>query len=72
MINAAILGFGVVGSGTADLLTQNRALIREKTGEDICLKYIVDIREFPESPFRDRIVHDFSLVENDPEVDIVI
>lgn len=72
MIHAAILGFGVVGSGTAEMLTQNRALIREKTGEDVCVKYIVDIREFPESPFRDRIVRDFALVEQDPEVDIVI
>ena len=72
MVNVAIVGFGVVGSGTADLLTENAEVIRRATGQDVSLKYVVDIREFPQSPYRDRIIHDFSVVEKDPEVSVVI
>ena len=72
MINVAILGFGVVGSGVAELIAQNRDVIEASTGERVSLKYVVDIREFPESPFKDLVVHDFSVVERDPEVSVVI
>ncbi len=71
MKNVAILGLGVVGSGTADLLTQNADVIKKLSGEDVNIKYILDIRDLPESPYADKIVHDYSLIANDPEVDIV-
>ena len=57
MINIALLGFGVVGSGTAEVLTQNKAIIEKKIGQAINIKYILDLRDFPDSPFADRIVH---------------
>ena len=72
MINVAILGFGVVGGGVAEVLTMNRDLLAKKAGQEINLKYILDIREFPDSPFADKIVHDFAIIENDPEVQIVV
>lgn len=71
MIQAAILGFGVVGSGAAEVLTANRALIEKKIGFPVDIKYILDLREFPGSPFADRIVHDFNIILNDPEVTVV-
>ena len=71
MIHAAVLGFGTVGSGVAEVLTMNKALIAKKVGQEINLKYILDTREFPDSPFVDKIVHDFAIVENDPEVQLV-
>jgi homoserine dehydrogenase len=71
MKNVAILGLGVVGSGTADLLTQNADVIKKMTGEEVCVKYVLDIRDLPDSPYADKIVHDFSVIVNDPEVDIV-
>ncbi len=71
-MKVAILGFGTVGSGTAEMLTKNRALLSARAGEDVEIKYIVDIREFPDSPFADRIIHDFSIVEEDDEVSLVI
>ena len=71
-MNVAILGFGTVGSGTAEMLTQNKALLEKRAGKEINLKYIVDIREFPDSPFADRITKDFSVVENDPDVSVVV
>lgn len=70
MINVAIFGFGVVGSGTAEVLTQNAKLISERVGDDINIKYILDLRDFPGSPFEDKIVHDVNIILNDPEVSI--
>ncbi len=72
MINVAILGFGTVGSGVADVLATNRDLIDGRTGETVRLKYIVDIRDFPDSPYAECFTKDFSVVENDPEVNIVV
>ncbi len=71
MIKIALIGFGVVGQGTAALLTENARLISERLSDDIAIKYILDLREMPESPFADRIVHDFDIILNDPEVSIV-
>lgn len=68
---AALLGFGVVGSGTAEVLTRNQSLIEARVGEPIRIKYILDLRDFPDSPFRDRIVHDFQTILEDPEVSVV-
>jgi homoserine dehydrogenase len=70
MINVAIFGFGVVGSGTAEVLTQNADLIAKRIGDMINIKYILDIRDFPGSPFEDKIVHNIDLIINDPEVQI--
>ena len=67
----AILGFGTVGSGTAEMLTENRPLLEKRAGTEVEIKYIVDIREFPDSPFAHLITKDFSIVENDPEVSVV-
>ncbi len=71
MKNIAILGFGVVGKGTADLLEQNKALIEKRLGEPINIKYILDLRDFPDTPYEKLVVHDFSVIENDPEVTLV-
>lgn len=71
MINVAILGFGVVGSGAAEVLTANRSLIENKIGSPFRIKYILDLREFPGSPFEKQIVHDFNIILNDPEISVV-
>lgn len=71
MINVAILGFGVVGSGTAKLLCDNAEIIEKKTGEKINIKKILDLRDFPDSPFADKITHDINDILNDPEISIV-
>ena len=72
MTNVAILGFGVVGGGVADLLTRNADCVRSLGGDEICIKYILDLRDFPDSPFADRVVHDYNIILSDPEVDCVI
>ncbi|MBQ8413888.1 MAG: homoserine dehydrogenase [Clostridia bacterium] len=72
MINVAILGFGVVGGGVADLLTNNSDCVSRLGGDEINIKYLLDLRDFPDSPFADRVVHDFDIILSDPEVSCVI
>lgn len=71
MMHIALLGFGTVGSGTAEVLTSNKSMIESYIGDEINIKYILDLRDFPESPFADRIVHDFDTILNDPEISLV-
>ena len=71
MIEIAILGLGTVGGGTADLLESHKESIAKRIGDEIHIKYILDIRDLPESPYYDRIVHDYNIILNDPEVQIV-
>ena len=72
MVNVAILGFGTVGSGVAEVLTTNGGLIDQRVENLVRLKYILDVRDFPDSPYRDCFVKDFGVIESDPEVDIVV
>lgn len=71
MLHIALLGFGVVGSGVAEVITKNQDVILSHLGEAIDIKYILDLREFPDSPFADKIVHDFNMILQDPEVTVV-
>ncbi len=71
MLQIAILGFGVVGSGTAEVITQNQKQISAYCGEEVNIKYILDLRDFPEHPLGDRVVHDIQIILNDPEVVLV-
>ena len=71
MISIALLGFGCVGSGTAEVLTENKKIIEERLGCEYQIKYILDLREFPDSPFGKLVVHDFNIILNDEEVTVV-
>lgn len=71
MVNIAVLGYGTVGSGVYDVLIKNHDSISKKVGDDINVKYVLDLREFPDDPVNSVLVHDFDVIVNDPEVDIV-
>ena len=71
MVKAAIFGFGTVGSGVARVLEGNKAQIARKIPGGLELGYILDIREFPDSPFRQKITHDIDVILNDPQVKVV-
>lgn len=71
MAKVAILGLGTVGSGVAEVLTKNADSIARKAGEPVEVKYILGRHDYPDSPFRDLVVTDFSIIENDPEVTVV-
>lgn len=72
MVNVAILGFGVVGSGVAEVLDKNAEQIARKAGHEITVKYILDVRDFSGSPYQDKIIKDFAVIEDDPQVSIVV
>ena len=72
-MNIAIMGFGVVGSGVAELMTKNHAGITEKSMQpSMEIKYILDLRDFPDSPFCDKIIHDFSTILEDDSIAVVV
>ncbi len=71
MVNIAILGYGTVGSGVAEVIGTNQKEIKNKAGEEIYVKYILDLRDFPGDPYEDRVVHDFEIILNDPEIRII-
>ena len=71
MVQAAVMGYGVVGSGVVEVLTQHTDSIARRTKEEIGIKYILDIRDFPDSPFQDKFTKSFDDILNDDEVKVV-
>ena len=70
MVKVAIFGFGTVGSGVAEVLDENREEIKKRTGMDIEVKYILDLRDFPGSKYESKVIHNFEQIIEDPEVAI--
>ncbi len=70
--NIAILGFGVVGGGVARLVTENKSELSKYLGCEVEIKHILDLRDFPDSPFSSLITHSYDDIVNDPEVATVI
>lgn len=71
MTNIAILGFGVVGSGVAEVITENLEIINKRINGELNIKYILDLRDFPDSKFGNLVIHDFDTILNDPDVTLV-
>lgn len=67
----AVMGFGVVGSGTVELLDKNKDIIKKHCGKDVELKYILDLRDFPDSPYRDKLTKNFEDILCDPQISVV-
>lgn len=72
MINIAVLGYGTVGSGVVEVINTNHKSINKRAGEDIHIKYVLDLRDFPGDPVQEILVHDYEVIVNDPEVNIVV
>ena len=72
MINVAILGYGVVGSGVAEVIRKNSKSIAMKAGEEIAVKKILDVRDFPDSPDSELLTKNASEVFDDPSIRIIV
>ena len=72
MINIAVLGYGTVGSGVVEVINTNHKSINKRAGEEIHIKYVLDLRDFPGDPVQEVLVHDYETIVNDPEVQIVV
>lgn len=68
----AIMGYGTIGSGVAEVLEVNKDLIAERAGESVEVKYILDLRDFPGDPNEDKIVHDYKAIVEDEEIGVVV
>jgi homoserine dehydrogenase len=72
MFDIAILGFGTVGSGVMEVIEKNSDMISQNAAQEIRVKYIVDVRDLTGNPYENLIIKDFSVVENDPDVRVVV
>ncbi len=71
MINVAVLGYGTVGSGVVEVIKTNKTLIDKRIADEINVKYVLDLRDFPGDEVEKVLVHDFEVILNDPEIKIV-
>ena len=72
MANVAVLGYGTIGAGVVKVLQTNEAVITKRIGEKVEVKRILDLRDFPGDPNEDKVVHDYAVIENDPDIDVVV
>ena len=72
MRHIAVMGYGTIGSGVVEVLERNKEIIAKRVGDEVDVKYVLDLREFPGDPAEDNIVHDFSVIEKDQSVSMVI
>ena len=72
MVNIAVMGYGTVGSGVVEVVNTNGARINQRIGDELNIKYVLDLRDFPEDPVPEKIVHDFETIINDDEIKIVV
>ena len=71
MIEAAIYGYGNIGSGVAEVIEKNQDRIERAVGQGVHVKYVLDLRDFAGDPVQEKVVHDVDIIVNDPEVKIV-
>ena len=72
MVNVAVLGYGTIGSGVVEVLQTNTEVIAQRAGEEIAVKYILDLRDFSGNPNADKVVHDYDIIDKDEDVQVVV
>ena len=72
MVNIAVLGYGTVGSGVVEVVNTNGARINQRIGDELKIKYVLDLKDFPGDPVQDMIVHDFDTILSDEDIKIVV
>ncbi len=72
MVEIAVMGHGVVGSGVVEVLTTHKESIARRAHEEIEIKYILDLRDFPDSPYADKFTKNFEDIIHDPEIRVVV
>ncbi len=72
MVNIAVLGYGTVGSGVAEVINTNHDIVNKRAGQEINIKYVLDLRDFPGDPVTEILTHDFNDILNDEDVKVVV
>ena len=71
MVKVAVLGYGTVGSGIVEVIKRNQDMVNKKSGDEVDVKYILDLRDFPGDPYENLVVHDIDTILNDEEIKVV-
>ena len=71
MVNVAIMGHGVVGSGVAEILINHADRIKNAVKEEVNVKYILDLRDFDGLAYSDKFIKDFEIILSDKDVKVV-
>ena len=71
-MKVAVMGYGTIGSGVVEVLRINKEKIARRAGQEVDVKYILDLRDFPGDPMEDAIIHDYKTIVEDPEIGIVV
>lgn len=71
MIGVAVLGYGTVGSGVVEVIETNKDMVNKKATDELEIKYILDLKDFPGDPYEHKVIHEFNLILMDPQVQIV-
>ncbi len=72
MVSIAVLGYGTVGSGVVEVIRTNQEIVNKRAGEEINIKYVLDLREFEGDPIQSILVHDYNVILEDEDVKIVV
>lgn len=72
MVKVAVLGYGTVGSGVVEVIETNKAVLEKRIGDSLDIKYVLDLRDFPGDPIQEKVVHDYDVIVQDPEISIVV
>ena len=67
MKHVAVMGYGTVGSGVYEVLTKNKNIVSKNVGEELNVKYVLDLREFPGDPVEEVLTHKFDDILNEKE-----
>ncbi len=71
-MNIAVLGYGTIGSGVVEVVNTNADSIARRAGEEVKVKYVLDLRDFPGDPVQEILVHDYNIIAEDEEVGIIV
>ena len=72
MVNIAVLGYGTVGSGVVEVIQTNQEIVNKRAGQEVNIKYVLDLREFEGDPIQKILVHDYDTILNDKDVKVVV
>lgn len=72
MVNIAVLGYGTVGSGVVEVIQTNQEIVNKRAGQEVNIKYVLDLREFEGDPIQKVLVHDYDTILNDEDVKVVV
>lgn len=71
-MKVAIMGYGTVGSGVAEVIDTHEDVISKRSGGiELEIAKILDLRDFPGDAHEKELTKDFNEILNDPEIKVV-